>query len=98
MQRAEVTFKEFSQWQYRSIKQYRPDLPVWLDLTLLKATSADPRDRFQAFSEFNADFTKPNTNAEQEYKNQPLLQRDPVSFWQGVSLLLFIALIVSFLS
>lgn len=95
MLRAEVTFKNYQQWQYRSIKQIRNDLPLWLDLALQKATQADPNLRYQAFSEFKSDISKPNITAIQEYKSQPFIQRNPVQFWQGVSLLLFIALMVS---
>lgn len=95
MQRAEVTFNDYSQWYYRSIKQFRPELPFWLDLSLQKATSAEPKARYQAFSEFYADLTKPNNSAAQDYKNQPLMTRDPVQFWQSTSVILFILLLFS---
>ncbi len=95
MKRAEVTFSSYPQWLYRSIKQFRPELPIWLDLALKKATKADPKMRYQAFSELFTDINKPNTSAIEEYKTQPLLQRDPIKFWQGVSLVLFIALMLS---
>lgn len=95
MKRAEVTFSSYPQWLYRSIKQFRPELPIWLDLALKKATKADPKMRYQAFSELYTDINKPNTSAIEEYETQPLLQRDPIKFWQGVSLLLFIALMLS---
>ena len=97
MERAEVNFEEYSEWHYRSIKQFRPELPIWLDLTLQQATYADPRLRYNAFSEFHSDLTKPNISAVEEYKKQPLIQRNPVKFWQGISFTLFIALIASFL-
>ena len=97
MKRAEITFKNYQQWQYRSIKQFRPELPIWLDLSLQQATMADPKDRYQAFSEFNRDINKPNLTAVEEYKTQPLLQRNPVMFWQGVSLLLAVALVLTFI-
>jgi protein phosphatase len=95
MKRAEVTFKHFSQWQYRSIKQFRPELPIWLDLSLQQATQADPKDRYQALSEFDCDINKPNATAVEEYKAQPILQRNPVLFWQSISLLLTVALVAS---
>ena len=98
MKRAEVTFKSYTQWRYRSIKQFRPDLPIWLDLSLQQATQADPKDRYRAFSEFNRDIDKPNITAVEEYKTQPILQRNPILFWQGVSFLLTIALIASLIS
>ena len=82
--------ENYSQWQYRSIRQFRSDLPFWLDMVLSKATQADPKFRFQAYSEFKADLTKPNSSALEEYKNQPILQRNPVLFWQCATLLFFI--------
>lgn len=93
MRRAEVSFKDTKEWQYRSIKQFRNDLPVWLDLALKKSTQAEPNLRYQAFSEFNTDLGKPNLTAIEDYKNQPVIERNPVQFWQGVSALLFIILI-----
>jgi len=95
MKRAEVSFSNYSQWHYRSAKQFRPDLPIWLDLSLQQATRADPNLRYQAYSEFFGDLTRPNITAIEEYKKQPLLQRDPVKFWQGLSLLLLITLLIS---
>jgi serine/threonine protein kinase len=94
MRRAEVSFHNYAQWQYRSCKQFRGDLPLWLDLALEKSTKADPSLRYLAFSEFNADLSKPNLSAIEDYKSQPIMQRNPVQFWQGVSALLFIVLII----
>jgi protein phosphatase len=98
MQRAEVTQKGYDDWQYRSIKQFRQELPFWLDLSLQQCTQPDPKIRYQAFSEFQADLTKPNLTAIDEYKKQPILQRDPVKFWQGLSFILFILLVISLTS
>jgi serine/threonine protein kinase len=94
MRRAEVCFTDYEQWQYRSIKQFRNDLPIWLDLALKKSTHTDPSLRYQAFSEFNADLDKPNLSAIADYKSQPIMQRNPVQFWQGISTLLLIILIL----
>ncbi len=98
MKRAEVTFSAYNQWKYRSSKQFRHELPLWLDLALEKATAADPRSRFQAFSELQAELGKPNSSAIEEYQRQPLLQRNPVKFWQGLSFLLATALLISLLN
>lgn len=97
MKRAEVTFQAYNELHYRSIKQFRGDLPIWVDLTLQKATAANPSSRYQAFSEFHADFTKPNITAVEEYKRQPLLKRNPILFWQATSFVLFTALMISLL-
>jgi serine/threonine protein phosphatase PrpC len=82
--------ENYSQWQYRSIRQFRSDLPFWLDMVLSKATHADPKFRLQAYSELKADLSKPTASALEEYKSQPLLQRNPVLFWQGAALFFFI--------
>lgn len=96
MTRAEVTFDNYEQWHYRPLRHSHPHYPLWLDLALERATSPNPADRFQAFSEFHMELNKPNLNALEAYKNQPLLQRDPVKFWQMMSLVLFLSLILSF--
>lgn len=93
MARAEVTFKDYSPFHYISITHFRRDIPLWLDLALKKSTEANPALRYQAFSEFFADLSKPNINAIQEYKKQPIMERNPIQFWQGMSAILFIALI-----
>ncbi len=95
MQRAEVTFKDYNEFNYRSLKQCRPDLPHWVDVSLQKATAANPNSRYQAFSEFFTDLSKPSVSAVEEYKSQPIMQRNPVQFWQSISLILFISLIIS---
>jgi serine/threonine protein kinase len=84
-----LQLKEWQQWQYRSIRHCRTDLPLWLDMVLSKATQADPTLRFQALSEFKADLVQPKSSALAEYKSQPLLQRNPVLFWQGVAAAFF---------
>jgi len=89
---------DYSQWQYRSIRQFRTDLPFWLDMVLSKATQADPKLRMQAFSELKADLSKPTDSAFDDYKSQPILQRNPVLFWQGTTLLFAILWVTSLTS
>ncbi len=86
----ELQIKEYPQWQYRSIRHFRTDLPFWLDMVLSKATQADPTLRFQALSEFKSDLVQPKSSALAEYKSQPLLQRNPVLSWQGTALIFFL--------
>jgi len=90
-----VQIAEYQQWQYRSIRHFRMDLPFWLDMVLAKATQADPNLRFQALSELKADLVQPKASALAEYKSQPLLQRNPVLFWQGVATTFFFLWIMS---
>jgi len=95
MKRAEVTFSHYHQWHYRSLKQFRPDLPVWLDLSLQQATKADPKSRYDAYSAFIADLRNPNITALESYQKQPLIERDPVKFWQITSIVLAVSLLFS---
>lgn len=95
MQNTIISQTSYQQWHYRSVKQFRPNLPIWIDICLKQCTQPDPKIRYQAFSEFATDLSKPNATAVEEYKKQPILQRNPIRFWQSVSCLLFLALIIS---
>ncbi len=85
----------FGDWRYRSILQFRPDLPLWVDLCLQKATAPSPNDRYQALSEFMQDLRKPNQDMLNKRAKAPLLERNPLLFWQAMSALLFGALLLS---
>ncbi len=95
VQRAEVSQTSYSDWHYRSIKQFRPQLPYWLDLALKKCSHPDPKQRYQAFSEFYQDLNKPNLSAVEHYNKQPILERNPVVFWQSISAILLLLLLIS---
>jgi hypothetical protein len=59
-----------------------------------KAVHPDPYQRFAELSVFVYDLHQPN----QRFLNKtrpPLLERNPVAFWRGLSLLLTVALIVA---
>ncbi|TVZ41189.1 serine/threonine protein kinase [Alteromonadaceae bacterium 2753L.S.0a.02] len=75
---------------YQPLTQLRKDIPVWLDLAIKKALSVQPHKRYPVLSEFLYDLHNPN----KAFLNQarpPLLERNPVMFWQGVcAVLLFI--------
>lgn len=87
--------KDYPFWCYISIRQFRQELPLWLDLTLAKALAANPSSRYKSLSEFEVDLRKPNTSTMIDYQQQPLIKRHPLKFWQGLSLTLFILLILS---
>ena len=62
-------------------------LPVWIDGAIRKAVHPDPGKRYGELSEFLFDLHRPNT----AFLNQtrpPLMERNPVAFWKGVSLIL----------
>ncbi len=82
-------------WQYLSLRRYRPDIPVWIDLAIEKALSRDPSRRQQAYSEFIQDICTPNQSLLKKHESAPLLERDPTLFWQGTSVLMFLLLLAS---
>lgn len=72
---------------YQSVLDDDRAIPSWIDQTLRKAVQVNPEKRYQELSEFIHDLRHPNP----EFLNQtrpPLLERNPVAFWQGVSAIL----------
>lgn len=81
-------------WSYQSLTQKRKDLPVWLDLTLKKACQTIPAKRYQALSEFEVDLSKANKAMMQAFDKAPYIEREPIKFWQYVSALLLLTVII----
>ncbi|WP_027329395.1 bifunctional protein-serine/threonine kinase/phosphatase [Marinimicrobium agarilyticum] len=73
--------------RYQSALTHNPALPLWVDETLKRALSVDPFKRYDALSEFVYDLEHPNPRYVQKTQ-PPLLERDPVLFWKGISLIL----------
>jgi serine/threonine protein kinase len=77
---------------YQSVLDDDRAIPSWIDETLKKAVQVNPEKRYQELSEFIHDLRHPNP-AFLNKTRPPLLERNPVAFWQGVSVLLACALI-----
>ncbi len=90
--------KRFADWRFRSITDFRKDVPVWMSLSLKKATEPDPRNRYQAFSEFLQDISTPNDSLIAHSRQVPLIERHPVLFWQLLSFILFVIVIFQLVS
>lgn len=74
----------------------RPDLPAWLQGALARAVAIDPAERFHDMIEFAVEMENgPSRGPVAAYGQQTFYQRYPVRFWQGVSALLALALILS---
>jgi serine/threonine protein phosphatase PrpC len=73
----------------------RPELPAWLDGTLMRAVAVDPDERFGDVIELLRALEGGAAVARVDPQFVPLIERDPVRFWQIVALLLAIGLIVS---
>lgn len=71
-------------------------IPLWVDEAIKKAVSIDPNDRYSELSEFIYDLKTPN--AKFLRKTRPaLMQRNPLVFWQSLSLILAIIVVIQFL-
>ncbi|MGE5652583.1 MAG: protein kinase domain-containing protein [Bacillota bacterium] len=62
-------------------------IPAWIDDAIRKAVHPDPRKRYEELSEFVFDLHHPNP-AFLRRARLPLIERHPVAFWKGVSLVL----------
>ncbi|WP_293267764.1 bifunctional protein-serine/threonine kinase/phosphatase [Neptunomonas sp.] len=87
----QATLANYCELNYIPSTHYRKQIPVWIEACLKKSLQPNPIHRYAAFSEFMQDLTVPNRQLEAGVLNQPLLEKHPVHFWQGVAALLLIA-------
>jgi serine/threonine protein phosphatase PrpC/predicted Ser/Thr protein kinase len=71
--------------QYQPVLDDQRDIPAWVDEALRRAVHPDPLKRYQELSEFLYDLRHPN-KAYLHRGRTPLVERNPVLFWKGVSL------------
>ncbi|WP_394129967.1 protein kinase [Shewanella maritima] len=80
--------------QYQAAYKQNPMVPEWMDVPLSKAMAFDPNARFVDTHEFiHALTTPPKTQVIKP--SSPLIQRNPVRFWQTISALLLLTLLCS---
>lgn len=70
-----------------SLRARREDVPPWVEAALCKALHPQPHRRYTSLSEFMHALRQPDA-AWQRDTRPPLIERDPLAFWKGVSLLL----------
>lgn len=81
-----------SKLQYRRMRQLNMSVPAWMDEAVKKALHPNPYRRYDDLSEFIFDLRHPN----QAFLNKtrpPLLERDPVAFWKGLSCILALVIV-----
>lgn len=79
--------------RYIELRSLRPDLPPWLDAVLRRALQAQPGKRQEALSEFVQDLRRPGPQYQRQGAS-PLIERQPLRFWQGLTLLLALAVLL----
>jgi len=78
------------------LAKHRPDLPAWLDHVLARAVALEPAARFADAVEFAFELEHGSLRAAPvSVARTPLYERDPTRFWQVISALLLIALLVA---
>jgi len=75
---------QLKQLRYVPVRHLRPELPAWLDGVLHKALQPEASRRQEAVSEFLYDLQSPGAQF-QSLRAPPLVERNPVRFWQAVS-------------
>lgn len=78
--------------QYQTVLHEDREIPAWIDDTLKKALHPNPYKRYQELSEFIYDLSKPSKAFLSKTK-PPLIERDPVVFWQAVSMILVVVIL-----
>ena len=79
--------------RYDSALDDARDIPAWIDGVLRKAVHPDPYKRYEELSEFVYDLRHPN-EAFLRKTRQPLIERSPVAFWKGLSLVLAVLVLI----
>ncbi|KXF81671.1 bifunctional protein-serine/threonine kinase/phosphatase [Enterovibrio coralii] len=83
-----------SRGKYVPATVYRPDIPDWFDAALKKACHSIPSARYKVLSEFEQDLKKPPAGFKTQQQSLPLIEKDPLTFWKGLSAFLFVLVMV----
>jgi hypothetical protein len=89
--------RELQRLRYLSANHELKDLPIWVDRAIEKGLHFDSEKRYQDVLEFAWDLRHPNSDF-LNHRRMPLIERNPLVFWQLISLgllLIIIALIAS---
>ncbi|MGE5319970.1 MAG: protein kinase domain-containing protein [Hyphomicrobiaceae bacterium] len=87
------TRSEQKKLRYESLLDGERAVPAWIDGAIRKAVHPDPHRRYAELSEFVFDLRQPN-RAFLDRPHPPLIERNPLVFWQGLSFILAVVLIV----
>lgn len=79
--------REQGRLTYQPLRNEDNTIPGWVDYAISKATHIDPFKRYAEVSEFVYELKTPSPNYLSKTK-PPLMARNPVLFWQCVSLVL----------
>jgi serine/threonine protein phosphatase PrpC/ribosomal protein L39E len=78
---------------YSSALDNNREIPAWIDWALEKAVHPDPYRRYEELSEYMFDLRHPNDVFFKSSRG-PLIERNPLLFWKGLSLVLACAIVL----
>ena len=78
--------------RYKSALDESSEIPAWINGALRKAVHPDPYQRYDELSEFVFDLRHPNKDY-LRLSSTPLMQRNPLLFWQGLVAVLLIIIV-----
>ena len=78
------------------LARHRPELPAWFDHIVARAVAIDPKARFADVIEFAFELENGSLRAiPLSVAPTPLYERNPTRFWQVISALLLVALLIA---
>jgi serine/threonine protein kinase len=77
---------------YQSVLDDERTIPAWIDDTIRKAVHPNPYKRYDEISEFVHDLRQPSRSFLNKSR-PPLLERNPIMFWKGLSSVLFLIIV-----
>jgi serine/threonine protein kinase len=89
--RAHTTLEQ-RKLRYRPLNEHGINVPRWVEESLRKAVNINSLKRYYEVSEFIYDLRTPNKSFTSK-DQQPLIERNPLAFWRGLSLVLFLIII-----
>ncbi|WP_351010548.1 bifunctional protein-serine/threonine kinase/phosphatase [Shewanella sp. S1-58-MNA-CIBAN-0166] len=91
------TRQDYQRLEYISVHKLNPMVPEWIDVALKKALNVEPNLRQADTCELIHQLTTAKANHTiNDYV--PIITRNPVRFWQVISIVLFICLVASLLN
>lgn len=79
--------------KYDCARHYDREIPPWIDDAIAKAVHTNPDKRYEDVAEFVFDLHHPNKEFLSKTR-APLIERNPVIFWKGVSFILMVIIIL----
>ena len=92
--RKELTRRNLNRLKYTPTRECNINIPSWIDGALRKAVSINPERRHTLLSEFVYDLSHPNPDYSRN-ERPPLIERNPVAFWRGLSVFFFLTTIAA---